>query len=234
LIRTCKACFALLVCLLMTGCVASNVGPTTLRGSDAYAAMPAHQASSPLQDYVIGPLDTLNVTVFQEPDLSIQGLVVDASGGISLPLIGRIEAVGHTATELSRLIESGLSERHYLRRPQVTVIVATSVSQRVTVQGQVTQPGVYPLRGPTTLLDAVALAQGETRTAQTSQVVVIRYQNGQRMAAAFDLTKIRRGELGDPAILGNDIVIVGYSNAYGLYHDLLQSLVPLVAVFRLF
>jgi polysaccharide export outer membrane protein len=231
--RACKAGFALAASLLIAGCVPSNVGPATLRGPEAYAAMPAEQASAGLQDYIIGPLDTLNVTVFQEPDLSIQGLVVDASGGVSLPLIGRIEAVGHSATDLSRLIESRFAAGHFLRRPQVTVVVATSVSQRVTVQGQVGLPGIYPLRGPTTLLGAIALAQGETRTAKTSEVVVIRFANGRRMAAVFDLRKIRRGEEGDPAILGNDIVIVGYDNAYGLYHDLLQS-IPLIALFRYF
>ena len=72
--------------------------------------------------------------------------------------------------------------------------VASSVSQKVSIQGEVAEPGVYQLTGPTTLLDVISMAKGETEIATLDQVVVFRNINGQRMGAVFDVASIRRGE----------------------------------------
>jgi polysaccharide export outer membrane protein len=199
-------------------------------GAAAYALIPAPTGQASAQDYRIGPLDTVDISVFQEPDLTVRGLVVDSSGNVVMPLIGRVRAAGRTATELSAEIEQRLGA-NYLRRPQVTVLVSGSVSQRVTVEGQVTEPGVYDLHGPTTLLSTLALAKGETRVASLREVVVFRVIDGQRMGAVFDVGRIRRGDDPDPQILGNDVVIVGYSNLNGLWRDILLA-APLLNVFR--
>ena len=90
---------------------------------------------------------------------------------MALPLIGRVRASGLTATELA----ASLRERYgrYYVDPQVTVIVTSSVSQRVTVQGEVEEPGIYDVRGGTTLLDAIAMAKGETDTAALREVITM-------------------------------------------------------------
>lgn len=182
-----------------------------------------------MADYKIGPLDTLDVTVFQEPDLSAKAIEVDASGRIALPLIGSIDAKGKTASELSTELEQ-LFGTKYLRNPQVTVTVASSVSQKVSVQGEVAQPGVYQLTGPTTLLDVMSMAKGETEIAKLNEVVVFRNINGERMGAVFDISSIRRGEAPDPVIRGNDLVVVGYSSARRFWRDVIST-APLFNVF---
>ena len=124
---------------------------------------------------------------------SLCTIQVDASGQIALPLVGSVEAEGKTASELSTDIEKLFGEK-YLKDPQVTVSVATSVSQRVSIQGEVTEPGVYQVSGPTTLLEVLSMAKGETDIAKLNEVVIFRNINGQRMGAVFDVASIRRGQ----------------------------------------
>jgi len=230
-LRSGKTAIAVL-CLALAACTGPNIGPNMAVGARSYSVIPAPAGGSVAQDYVIGPLDTIDITVFQESDISAKGLVVDASGNISMPLVGRIEAAGRTATQLADELARKLGERFYVN-PQVSVSVAGAVSQRVTVEGQVTEPGIYQIRGPTTLLDAVALAKGETENASLGQVVVIRNLDGKRMAAAFDIERIRRGDDPDPAIYGRDVIIVGHSNKKQIWHDLLKA-APLLNVFAQF
>ena len=218
-----------LVCLLLaTGCSLSLRGPSVRTGTDAYALIPPPTADTASLDYVIGPLDTIDITVFNEAEISSRGIPVDASGSVALPLIGRVRASGLTATALAEDLRARYG-RYYVD-PRVTVIVTSSVSQRVTVQGQVEQPGIYEVRGGTTLLDTVALAKGETENAALKEVVIIRNIDGKRMAAMFDVNRIRRGDDPDPAILGKDVVIVGHSNGKQAWHDVLRA-APLLNIF---
>src|SRR3546814_20628564 len=106
-------------------------------------------------------------------DLSLEEVPVDASGNILFPLIGQVSVSGKTSTELSNAIAERLGER-YLVDPQVSTIVSTSASQNVTVEGAVNKPGVFPLLGPTTLLQAMALSAGPTQTAKPGAVIVFR------------------------------------------------------------
>lgn len=214
------------------GCASGNQSTVGLSaGPAAYSVIPAAGANATaVADYRIGPLDTLDVAVFQEPELSTKEIQVDASGQIALPLIGSVEARGKTAAELSRELEQLFGSK-YLRDPQVTVTVASSVSQKVSIQGEVTEPGVYQITGPTTLLDVISMAKGETDVATLDQVVVFRNINGQRMGAVFDVASIRRGAAADPVIQGNDLVVVGYSAARRFWRNVLSA-APLFNVFR--
>lgn len=218
-------------CLLLTGC-ATPMSETMPRGTDAYATFPAQTSSGLLADYRIGPLDVLAITVFQEPDLSFKEAQVDASGSLLFPLIGDVRAAGKSANELSKEIAARLSEK-YLVNPQVAVVVASSVSQHVTVEGNVTEPGVYEISGSSTLLQAIARAKSPTRTANLSEVVVFRVVNGQRMGAVFNLVHIRTGRAPDPVILGGDLVVVGFSQIKGAFRDFLTA-APMLAAFRPF
>lgn len=229
--RSTAACL-LLLCGSLSGCANSNVGPNLAVGPAAYDLMPAPVGEPSAQDYRIGPLDTLRIGVFQEPDISSDAIVVDAAGNIAMPLIGRVPAAGRTSTELADILARLLAERFYVD-PQVTVTVSSSVAQRVTVQGEVEAPGIYPISGPTTLLDAVALARGETANAALREIIVVRYIDGQRMGAVFDLKQIRRGDIQDPAILPRDVIIVGHSTGKQIWHDLLLA-APLANVFAQF
>jgi polysaccharide export outer membrane protein len=101
----------------------------------------------------------------------------------------------------------------------------------VTVEGAVNKPGIFPLQGPTTLLQAMALAQGPTQTAKLKEVIVFRRKEDGVYAAQFDLEAIRTGNAPNPEILGSDVVVVGNSFAKQLFRDLLQLSPVLASVF---
>lgn len=162
--------------------------------------------------YKIGPADTLDINVNQLPEFT-KTVSVDPSGQVLLPLIGSIQASGRTPAELSDDIATALKKK-YMKDPLVTVSVKEAQGQKVTIDGAVSKPGVYPLAGPTTLIQAVALAQGpDPRLANPKRVAVFRTVGGQRRAALYDMTEIRAGKAEDPVIYGNDIVVVDSSAA---------------------
>jgi polysaccharide biosynthesis/export protein len=182
-------------------------------------------------DYRISPLDTLNVNVFQVPDLT-GDRQVDLGGNISMPLIGQVRAVDLTTQQLQELLVQRLGQQ-YLRNPQVTVAVTQSSRRNITVDGSVRQPGQFALNGPTTLLQAVAMARGTDENANPHRVAVFRQVQGQRMAAAFDLAEIRRGRATDPVIYTGDIIVVDGSRLRAIQQQILGSL-PILSVFRPF
>jgi polysaccharide biosynthesis/export protein len=222
----------LLGALALSGCGKSLAGPNMAVGDAAYQNFAATHGETTAFDYRIGPLDKVDITVFEETDISVKGAVVDASGDVSMPLIGRIPAAGLKPTELADHIAARLQEKFYVN-PQVTVALASSVAQKITVEGEVTEPGIYQLTGPTTLVDTIALAKGETDNAKTRQVAIIRYIDGKRTGAVFNLEAIRRGDAPDPEVLPKDRVIVGHSNGKQTWHDLLKA-APLLNVFAQF
>lgn len=214
-----KGSFAILP-LALSGCFSPSTDLP--KGSDAYAMMPPPDADGMRSAYKIGVLDTLSIRVFQEPDLSFDELQVDSAGSINFPLVGEVSAVGQTPLQLGRTIEAGLGER-FIRSPQVVVGVVQSAAQRVTVEGNVTKPGVYEISGSTTLLEAIARSEGLTRTAVVDEIIVFRVVDGQRMGAIFNLKDIREGKAPDPEILGGDKIVVGFSAVKGVYRDFLQA-----------
>jgi polysaccharide export outer membrane protein len=185
--------------------------------------------------YRLGPFDRLSVNVFGVPELS-QTVQIDAGGRLSLPLAGSLSAGGLTAQQLAAQIQDRL--RTYVRDPQVTVNVEETVSQVVTVDGQVTQPGLYPVIGRMTLMRAIATARGTTEFARLQDVVVFRTVGNQDMAALYNLGAIRQGAYPDPEIFAHDVIVVGDSPARRRFRDILQAsplfLAPLVAVIQRF
>lgn len=161
-------------------------------------------------EYRIGPQDTLDINVSQLPELT-KTFQVDSGGKVLLPLIGSVQAIGRTPAELSNDIAAEL-KKSYMKDPQVVVAVKDAASQKVTIDGAVTQPGVYPLAGPTTLLQAVSLAKGpDPHFANPKRVAVFRTVGGTRRSAFYDLTQIRSGRAEDPQVYGNDIIVVDQS-----------------------
>jgi polysaccharide export outer membrane protein len=179
----------------------------------------------------VGALDTITVSVFQVASLS-GDYKVDAQGKIDYPLLGSVQAQGRTTQELRQDIATALSQK-YLQSPNVQVAIKERAEQTITVDGSVNNPGQFIVKGPTTLLQAVAMAKGTTADANPSRVVVFRTIRGERLAGAFDLQDIRRAKSEDPVIYGNDIVIVDGSKARQMYRDLLSTL-PLVGMLRPF
>jgi polysaccharide biosynthesis/export protein len=222
----------LLPALVVGGCVDGSVGNNLPSGASAYNVIPMASANRAPEDYRIGALDALDITVLQEPELSTKLTQVDAFGNINLPLIGDVKAGGKTAGELSKEVAARYSQK-YLKNPQVSVVVSKPVAQKVVVQGEVIQPGIYPIEGPTTLLGALSLARGETQLAQLNDVAVFRTVNGKRMGAVFDVMSIRRGQASDPEIRSDDLIIVGLSGSKRAWRDVLSAM-PIFRVFQPF
>jgi polysaccharide export outer membrane protein len=179
-------------------------------------------------DYKIAPMDKLSVKVFKMEDLS-GDYDVDLAGNISLPLIGQIEAANLTTAQLDDQLTQKLGSK-YLEHPDVSVAIKASTAHVVTVDGAVREGGSYPVAGPISLIQAVAMAKGTSEDANARRVAVFRTIGGQRQAAAFDLTSIRRGQAPDPQIFPGDIVVVDGSSVKATQKQILQS-IPLLSIF---
>ena len=214
----------------LVGCAERRGGPIpydvkSFGAPDAPTVVPLEQG------YRIAPLDTLSVKIFKMPDLS-GDYEVDLSGQIALPLIGSLRAVDMTTAELDERLTAKLSEK-YLQHPDVSVGVKSSTRRNVTVDGAVGKVGTFSVNGPMTLLQAVAQAGGPTPDANPRRVAIFRQIGGQRQAAAFDLTAIRRGEAPDPPVYAGDIVIVDGSTIKALQKRILDSM-QILSIFRPF
>lgn len=181
-------------------------------------------------DYHIGPLDEIEISVFEMPDFQ-RSLRVNANGDIALPLVGVVTAAGKTTQELEAEIAQSLTAE-YLRTAQVNVFVTDFASQRVTIDGAVASPGIYPLTGQTTLMRAIAVGGGLTQFAEPSGVIIFREVDNQKMAAVFDIAAIRSGEREDPEVYGNDVIVVDFSGARSAWQDL-RSALPFFVFFGL-
>jgi polysaccharide export outer membrane protein len=221
---------AVAVAILLGGCSygvdGGRVGDSGLVQVVATNALPEPTAADSLikgRPYVIGPQDVLIVDVIGFDELTGREIAVDNAGRISVPLAGTVEAAGRTPEELTTAITEAL-RRNYLRNPQVSVNVKEAVSQYVTVDGQVLQPGNYPVLGDMTLMRAVASARGLAEFAKQDDVVVLRTVDGQRYAGIYNLAAIRRGNYPDPEVYANDVVVVGDSPALRRLKDLITVL----------
>jgi len=193
----------------------------------AGSALVAAAEPSPESVARIGPLDAVSVTVFEAKALGVSHARVDAAGDLTLPLIGEVRAAGRTPTELADDIAQRLAAR-YLQSPHVVVTIAEAVSQKVTVEGSVNEAGVFELKGRTGLMEAVARAKGESRTANPHRVAIVRVVDGAPRAAKFDLTVIRAGRARDPEVIAGDTVVVDGSFAKGLWRSLVETLPALI------
>jgi len=178
--------------------------------------------------YKIGPQDVLDISVFKVPELSRSVQVADV-GTVNLPLVGEVQAAGRTARDLERDLTKKLGAK-YLQSPQVTVYVKEYNSRRVTIDGAVKKPGVYPIRAKTTLVQFIAMAEGPTDIADTSSIAVFRTIKGKRSAARFDLNEIRSGTAQDPVIQEGDVIVVSESMTKTAFQNFLKAF-PLTSVF---
>lgn len=178
---------------------------------------PATAATAIAGDYRIGVKDTLAVDVFDVPSLG-GTMTVDNMGYIILPLIGQVQATGRTPDQLAHQIATLLGAK-YLKNPIVTVSVKDAASKKITVDGEVTQPGMYEIVPGTTLTQAVALAKGPDQVADAHHVSIIRGVGAARATTVYDLEDIRDGKAADPQVEPNDTVVVDSSGTRKFVRD---------------
>jgi polysaccharide biosynthesis/export protein len=182
-------------------------------------------------EYRIGPQTLIEVTVYGLPEMT-RTARVNGRGQFSMPLIGTVDSLGLTASELERRIAAMLGEK-YLQNPQVSVFVKEVPIQKFTIEGAVGRSGVFPLQGNVTLLRAIAIAGGPAQMADITQVVMFRSnQAGARESTIHDIEKIRAGAAIDPAVQDDDLIVVNRSKARAalkdsLFRDILDTINPL-------
>jgi len=181
-------------------------------------------------DYRISPADKLSIKVLKSDELT-GDYQVDLTGHISMPLIGEVAAADLTTTQLDQKITELLSQK-YFEHPDVSVGVKESALRTVTVDGAVREGGAFPVAGPMTLIQAVALAKGTTDDANARRVAIFRTIGGQRQAAAFDLAAIRHGEAPDPQVYPGDIIVVDGSGVKAAFKRIIQA-IPALGTFAL-
>ena len=190
---------------------AANQPPRDLEAARAAAlagqAQPMNALAGFGADYRIGPNDLLEIDVYGVTELK-RTVRVNSTGLVSLPLIGTTKLAGLTAQQAEAAIAARYAEK-YLQDPQISVFIKEFTSQRVTIEGAVARPGIYPLTGQITLLRAMALAGGRGELASLDNVMVYRAgPDGKLGSAMYDLDLIRSGEIPDPVVLPEDVIVV--------------------------
>ena len=222
--------FCAMALMSVAGCADKRGGPIPYSVS-SFGTPDAPSVASLESGYRISPMDTVSVKVFKMPDLS-GDYEVDLTGQVSMPLIGNVAAADLTTMQLDEALTRKLGEK-YLENPDVSVGIKSSSRRSVTIDGAVNRAGAFPVNGPLTLMQAVALAGGTSPEANARRVAIFRTIGGKRQAAAFDLTSIRRGEEEDPQIYAGDIVVIDGSSVKAVQKQLLNSL-PVLSIFKPF
>jgi len=180
----------MLLAALLAGC--STIESLFAPAADDAAMAPPVAAPAPPGDpaYLIGPEDTLDISVWKEEALKSTTLV-RPDGGISFPLAGDLVAAGKTAAQVRDELVRRLSR--FLPEPEVTVAVARVASYRIYVIGRVNKPGDIAVGRPLDVLQALAMAGGMTPFANEDGVRIIRRVDGRQVSIAFDYSRLRKG-----------------------------------------
>ncbi|WP_234035679.1 polysaccharide biosynthesis/export family protein [Erythrobacter insulae] len=224
------ACIALFAATGLVGCAsspepvigASVIEPRTDLGQTGYSF-----ARSTL--YQLRPSDKISVTVFREPDFSMESVQIGVEGHVSLPFLGSIPAAGMSAEQFERDVTQRLSAAG-VKSPMVSVNISEYASHLVTVEGSVEKPGVYPFQPGARLSSALAMASGPSRTADTQQVAVFREHSTGIMVAKFDYQQMARGTMLDPILEPGDRIVMGTDGLSVFWQDFLRA-IPAFGIF---
>ena len=198
--------FAILTCILVTCLMGS--GQLAAAEKKTAAAKKTWSAKASPNDYKIGAGDILEITIWKEPDLSREEVLVRTDGKISFPLLNDVQAAGLTPLEMKRNMETGLKE--FISNPFVTITVRSPESQKIYILGEVMNTGEYPLYKRLTVLQAFAVAGGFTEWASKKEIILLRREGGEEKVIKVDYRKILKGKdfSGNVQIQPDDTIIV--------------------------
>jgi polysaccharide export outer membrane protein len=208
--NTARALFLLIAPALAAGPAFAQSRPASGQGTTGSTA-PATagtngRATALPEDYRLAIGDKLRIEVYREPQLS-QSVEVRPDGKITLPLVGDVSASGATPRELADTLTERL--REYVTTPVVTVIVAEATPPAVYIMGEVNAPGMQPLRTPTTVLQALAMAGGFKEFANTKKIRILRRgTNGAVETLVFNYKEAVQAQREPLFLKAGDTVIV--------------------------
>jgi polysaccharide export outer membrane protein len=167
-------------------------------------------------DYHVGPGDLIRISVFGSPELALDARVSE-SGNITYPMIGQVPVTGLSAGQIEQTIAQRLISGQFLRSPQVSALVVEYQSQKISVLGQVTKPGQYPLTAATHVMDLLAQAGGTVQPMAADEATLVR-SNGTKVPV--DLTLLFQG---DPTqnytVAGGDTIFVPKAAQFYIYGE---------------
>jgi polysaccharide export outer membrane protein len=200
----------LLWLLLSSAFGTCNAGP-----APAQESSPPDQPGPAMQ---LGPGDTITIRVFGQPDMDGDLYVAD-DGTIHLALVGSVHAAGLAPTQLALRIEQALKDGSFLVNPHVSVTLAHSVSQLVSVLGEVSKPGRYPVSSNTTIFDLLADAGGTTPNSADVIFLIRLDASGNQIRSPIDLKGYNNSTSGLPTqkFKGGDSVFVPRANQFYIY-----------------
>jgi polysaccharide export outer membrane protein len=161
--------------------------------------------SQPDPSYRLGPEDQLRISVWDNKELTLD-LVVRPDGKISMPLLQDVPAEGLTAAQLAADIQEGLSA--FIVSPEVSVIVLQVNAPKYYIMGYVTRPGTFPLRGDTSVLQALALAGGLTQFASPRSIKLIRATRGKQDVRKINYYDVIESGEGNYLLKSGDTIVV--------------------------
>ncbi|MGV8899257.1 MAG: polysaccharide export protein EpsE [Burkholderiaceae bacterium] len=182
-------------------------------------ALSAWSVGARAADVLLGPSDVLKISVYGNPDLSLETRV-SQTGSITFPLVGEVKVGGFTTSDAEKEIAVLLINGGFVREPQVNILVTSRQSQMVSVLGQVAKPGRYPIEGKHSLVDILALAGGVIPEGGDT-VTLIRKRNGESKKEAIDLIEmVRSGNMKkDLNLMTDDVVYVERAPKFYIYGE---------------
>lgn len=176
---------------------------------------PPQEAVAPLEEYVIAIDDSIEVFVWQNPDLS-KDVIVGPDGNISYPLVGRIQAAGLTIKQLEEKIKEALSK--YIRYPEVSIMIKKFSGDKIIILGGVGSPGIHTYKGKINLIEAIAMAGDFAEDARKDYVMIVRGDLVEHPEVT--IVNLQRFMKGEPIKTGiilkpNDVVFVPRSTLAG-------------------
>lgn len=195
-----------LTSIMMAGCSAVGIDGSKL----ATAPATTDGAVNAAPEYLVGPLDQLEIFVWRSPELSTN-VTVRPDGRISTPLVEDMVASGKTPSQLASDLEGAL--REYVRSPEVTVIVSnfsSTFDQQVRVLGEAQEPTALPFQAGMTVLDVMVAVGGLTEFAAGNRAVLIRGKNEDRTSYRLRLDDLlRKGKISANApVLPGDVILI--------------------------
>jgi len=170
-------------------------------------------------DVLLGAGDTIKITVYDNPDLSLETKISEA-GNITFPLLGTVALDGLTTSGAEKRIAELLKKGGFVRKPEVNIIVTALQSQQVSILGAVNKPGRYPMEGKRSITDMLAMAGGISMDGGET-VTVVRSRNGKSVSRSVDiLNMVRSGNLAENYDLeSNDLVYVERYPRFYIYGE---------------
>ena len=196
----CFVIFSILFCLSCTGVIQASPA----QSPDSRQPVVASEIS---QDITLAPGDSFEVRVYGEKDLSGEFRVA-SDGAFDYPLLGNIQVGGLTPSEVSEKLKRLFIEGEFLKSPQVSILVKTFSSKKVSVFGQVNKPGTFPWQEGMGVVEAISLAGGFTPMAKTENTMVTRQENGRKQNFVVQVEEIGQGKSSDFVLRPGDIIFV--------------------------